>query len=42
MNNAQKTANEILTSKKETLERIAKKLIEQETIEQEEFKEMVK
>ena len=39
---AYKTAEKIITEKKETLERIAKTLLEKETIEQEEFNELIK
>jgi len=39
--NAFKTAEKIIGEKKETLERIAKTLLEKETIEQEEFNELV-
>lgn len=42
LNNAEKTARKILVSKKKKLEKIAKKLIEKETIEQEEFKKLIK
>jgi len=39
---AYKTAERIITEKKETLERIAKTLLEKETLEQEEFNELLK
>lgn len=39
---AYKTAEKIITEKKETLERIAKTLLEKETLEQEEFNELLK
>ena len=38
---ARKTAEKIITEKKDTLERIAKTLLEKETIEQEEFNELI-
>jgi cell division protease FtsH len=41
IDNAQKTAEKIITEKKEILERIAKTLLEKETIEQEEFNELM-
>ena len=42
ISDAYKTAEKIITEKRETLERIAKTLLEKETIEQEEFNELVK
>ena len=39
---AYKTAEKIITEKKETLERIAKTLLEKETLEQEEFNELLR
>lgn len=39
---AYKTAEKIITEKKDTLERIAKTLLEKETLEQEEFNELLK
>lgn len=41
ISDAYKTAEKILTEKKETLERIAKTLLEKETLEQEEFNELI-
>jgi len=42
ISDAYKTAEKIIIEKKETLERIAKTLLEKETIEQEEFNELLK
>jgi cell division protease FtsH len=42
IDDAYKTAERIITEKKETLERIAKTLLEKETLEQEEFNELLK
>ena len=42
ISDAYKTAENIITEKKETLERIAKTLLEKETLEQEEFNELLK
>ncbi|MDD3487004.1 MAG: ATP-dependent zinc metalloprotease FtsH [Candidatus Moranbacteria bacterium] len=41
MSDAYKTSEKILTDKKETLERISKTLLEKETLEQEEFNELL-
>jgi cell division protease FtsH len=41
IHNAYKTSEKIITEKKETLERIAKTLLEKETLEQEEFNELI-
>lgn len=41
MSGARKTAERVLTEKKESLEKIAKTLLEKETIEQDEFNEIV-
>jgi cell division protease FtsH len=42
IDDAYKTAEKIITEKKETLERIAQTLLEKETLEQEEFNELLK
>jgi cell division protease FtsH len=42
IDDAYKTAERIITEKKDTLERIAKTLLEKETLEQEEFNELLK
>ena len=42
ISDAYKTAEKIITEKKETLERIAKTLLEKETLEQEEFNDLLK
>ena len=42
INNAQKTAKKILSLNKEKLEKIARELIEKETIEQKEFNKLIK